>query len=81
MAIIGIGGLGHIAVQYARAMGLRVAAVDVTADKLKLAKRLGAEVVVDAAKEDAPAAVQKKTGGCHGAILPRDCGTPVAEQR
>jgi alcohol dehydrogenase, propanol-preferring len=69
MAIIGIGGLGHIAVQYARAMGLRVAAVDVTADKLKLAKRLGAEVVVDAAKEDAPAAVQKKTGGCHGAIV------------
>jgi alcohol dehydrogenase, propanol-preferring len=69
MAVIGIGGLGHIAVQYARAMGMRVAAVDVSADKLRLAKRLGAEVVVDAAKEDAPAAVQKKTGGCHGAIV------------
>lgn len=69
MAVIGIGGLGHIAVQYAKAMGLRVAAVDVSADKLKLAKRLGAEVLVDASKEDAPAAIQKKTGGMHGAIV------------
>lgn len=69
MAVIGIGGLGHIAVQYARAMGLRVAAVDVSNDKLKLAKRLGAELLVDAAKEDAPAAVQKKIGGAHGAIV------------
>jgi alcohol dehydrogenase, propanol-preferring len=69
MAVIGIGGLGHIAVQYARAMGLRVAAVDVSDDKLKLAKRLGAEVLVDATKEDAPAAVQEKIGGAHGAIV------------
>jgi propanol-preferring alcohol dehydrogenase len=46
VAISGIGGLGHIAIQYARAMGLRVAAVDVSEDKLKLATSLGAEIVV-----------------------------------
>ena len=44
MAISGIGGLGHIAVQYARAMGLRVAAVDIDDDKLALATRHGAEL-------------------------------------
>lgn len=69
VAIIGIGGLGHIAVQYARAMGLRVAAVDVAADKLALAKSLGAEVLVNGAETDAPAAIQKATGGVHAAIV------------
>ena len=44
VTIVGIGGLGHIAIQYAKAMGLRVAAVDVSNDKLELAKSLGAEV-------------------------------------
>ncbi len=44
MTVMGVGGLGHIAVQYAKAMGLRVAAVDVTEDKLDLAKSLGAEL-------------------------------------
>ena len=42
VAVVGIGGLGHIAIQYARAMGLRVAAVDVSEDKLELARSLGA---------------------------------------
>jgi alcohol dehydrogenase, propanol-preferring len=49
VAISGIGGLGHVAVQYAKAMGLHVAAVDVAEDKLALARRLGAEVTVNAA--------------------------------
>jgi propanol-preferring alcohol dehydrogenase len=75
IAVIGIGGLGHIAVQYARAMGLRVAAVDVAADKLRLARRLGAEISVDARKQDAPQLVQDKIGGVHGAIV-----TAVAPQ-
>ena len=44
VAISGIGGLGHIAVQYARAMGLRVVAIDVDDAKLALATSLGAEV-------------------------------------
>lgn len=48
--ISGIGGLGHIAVQYAVAMGRKVAAVDVDDEKLELAKRHGANVVVNAAQ-------------------------------
>ena len=48
LAVIGIGGLGHVAVQYGKAMGLRVAAVDIDPAKLSLAKALGAEVQIDA---------------------------------
>jgi alcohol dehydrogenase, propanol-preferring len=48
VAISGVGGLGHIAIQYAKAMGLSVAALDVTEDKLALAKGAGAEVAVNA---------------------------------
>lgn len=69
VAIIGIGGLGHTAVQYARAMGLRVAAVDIDEAKLKLAKKLGAELVFNGARLDAPAAIQKAIGGAHAAIV------------
>jgi propanol-preferring alcohol dehydrogenase len=69
VAILGIGGLGHIAVQYARAMGLRVVAVDVSAEKLRLAKSLGAELTVDASKVDPVAAIQEKIGGTHAAVV------------
>ena len=48
VVISGIGGLGHIAVQYAVAMGLRVAAVDIAEDKLALARKHGAEITVNA---------------------------------
>jgi alcohol dehydrogenase, propanol-preferring len=68
--ISGIGGLGHIAVQYAVAMGLRVAAVDVDDAKLELARRHGAEVTVNArTAEDAAAAIKERTGGVHGALV------------
>lgn len=69
VAISGIGGLGHIAVQYARAMGLRVAAVDIADDKLALARKHGAEVVVDAREGDPAAAVQRATGGVDGVLV------------
>ena len=69
MAVLGIGGLGHIAVQYARAMGLRVAAIDVADDKLALAKALGAEVLVNGRSTDAVKEVQSQTGGVHGAVV------------
>jgi alcohol dehydrogenase, propanol-preferring len=69
VAVIGIGGLGHIAVQYARAMGLRVAAVDVSSEKLKLARALGAELIVDATSCDPAAAIQSQIGGAHAAIV------------
>ena len=70
VAISGLGGLGHIAVQYARPMGLHVVALDVTNDKLALARDLGAEVTVNAKSPDAVAQVLKATGGgAHGVLV------------
>jgi propanol-preferring alcohol dehydrogenase len=69
VVIAGIGGLGHVAVQYARAMGLRVAAVDVADEKLQLATSLGAEIVVNAAQTDPVAAIQEMIGGAHAAVV------------
>jgi len=69
VVISGIGGLGHIAVQYAKAMGLRVAAVDIADDKLALARKHGAELVVNALDEDPVTAIQKATGGAHGVLV------------
>jgi propanol-preferring alcohol dehydrogenase len=70
VVVSGIGGLGHLAVQYARAMGMHVAAVDVAADKLDLARRLGAELAVNAREEDPVARVQKDLGGgAHGVLV------------
>jgi propanol-preferring alcohol dehydrogenase len=69
VAISGVGGLGHVAVQYARAMGLRVVAVDVDDAKLALAGRLGAEITVNATTTDVVAEVQSATGGVHGVLV------------
>jgi propanol-preferring alcohol dehydrogenase len=69
VVISGIGGLGHIAVQYAKAMGLRVAAVDIADDKLALATKHGAELVVNALHEDPVEVVQRETGGAHGVLV------------
>src|SRR6202161_4256466 len=70
IAISGIGGLGHLAVQYAKAMGLLVCAIDVDDGKLSHATRLGADFVINARTEDAAAAVKKKTsGGAHGVLI------------
>ena len=69
VVISGIGGLGHIAVQYARAMGMRVAAVDVDESKLALARSHGAEVTVNAAEQDPGEAIQSAIGGAHGVLV------------
>lgn len=70
IAISGIGGLGHVAVQYAKAMGLHVVALDIGADKLALARTLGADVAVDASAPDAVAQVISATGGgAHGVLV------------
>jgi len=69
VVISGAGGLGHIAIQYAKAMGLRVAAVDVGKEKLDLARKLGAEVTADAASEDPTRKIQEGTGGAHGVVV------------
>ncbi|WP_233868500.1 alcohol dehydrogenase AdhP [Paraburkholderia adhaesiva] len=69
VVISGVGGLGHMAVQYARAMGLNVAAVDVDDAKLELAKRLGATVTVNAKTTDPAAWLKKEIGGAHGVLV------------
>jgi propanol-preferring alcohol dehydrogenase len=69
VVISGIGGLGHMAVQYARAMGLHVAAVDVADDKLALARRLGAELTLNARQEDPVARVAREIGGAHAVLV------------
>src|SRR5699024_5564485 len=75
VAISGIGGLGHLAVQYAVAMGVRVMSVDTSNDKLELAKKHGAEIVINAADTDPAAEVQDQVGGAHGVLV-----TAVHEQ-
>jgi len=70
IAISGVGGLGHIAVQYAKAMGFHVAAIDVTEEKLALARRLGSDVTVNAKAPDAVEQIIKATsGGAHGVVV------------
>jgi alcohol dehydrogenase, propanol-preferring len=70
LAISGIGGLGHIAIQYAKAMGLHVVALDVTEDKLALARALGADLAVNANASDAVEQVLRQTsGGAHGVLV------------
>ncbi|ALD02150.1 MULTISPECIES: alcohol dehydrogenase AdhP [Acinetobacter] len=70
VAISGIGGLGHVAVQYAKTMGFNVVAIDVDDSKLELAKSLGADVGINALKVDVKEAVLAATGeGCHGVLV------------
>ena len=70
VAISGIGGLGHLAVQYAKAMGLHVAALDVSDEKLRLACELGADLTVNCSSEDAVDQVIRETGGgAHGVLV------------
>ncbi|GAB2820944.1 zinc-dependent alcohol dehydrogenase [Ferruginibacter profundus] len=69
VAISGIGGLGHLAVQYAKAMGLHVAAIDIAEDKLALARKLGADITVNAKQTDPGTFLKKETGGMHGVLV------------
>ncbi|MBO9418957.1 alcohol dehydrogenase AdhP [Labrenzia sp. R4_2] len=68
VVISGVGGLGHLAVQYAKAMGLHVIAVDVADDKLRLASDLGAEVTINAKTQD-PVAELTRLGGADGVLV------------
>jgi propanol-preferring alcohol dehydrogenase len=63
------GGLGHVAIQYAKAMGLHVAAVDLGPEKAALARKLGAEIAIDAKTQDPCAEIQKQIGGAHGVLV------------
>ena len=70
IAISGVGGLGHLAIQYAKAMGLLVCAIDIDDGKLAHATRLGADLAINAKAQDPAAAVKKATGGgAHGVLI------------
>jgi propanol-preferring alcohol dehydrogenase len=62
VAVFGVGGLGHLAVQYARIAGAFVIGVDVQDDKLAMARELGADEVVNAATTDPVEAIQALGG-------------------
>jgi alcohol dehydrogenase, propanol-preferring len=64
VAVLGIGGLGHLGVQYARRMGFRTIAISRGKDKAALAKELGAEVYIDTTSEN-PAEALQKLGGAN----------------
>lgn len=67
LAVFGVGGLGHLAVQIAKCFGAQVIAVDIADDKLELASRLGADITINATDE----VVKKirKMGGAHVAVV------------
>jgi alcohol dehydrogenase, propanol-preferring len=67
VAVFGVGGLGHLAIQYAAIAGGRVVAVDVIEEKLELARELGAEFTINAKQEDPVEAIQR-LGGVDQAI-------------
>jgi len=75
VAVWGVGGLGHYAVQIAKAMGCRVVAVDIDSAKLELARELGADVVVEAERPDADESI-KAVGGAH--VVVNLASTPEA---
>ncbi|MCB8836272.1 alcohol dehydrogenase AdhP [Aurantimonas sp. VKM B-3413] len=80
VAISGIGGLGHVGVQYAKAMGLKVVALDIAKDKLELAKRAGADATVDASAPDAIEKVLQITGGGAQGVLVTAVSVPAFNQ-
>ncbi len=70
VVVSGVGGLGHLGIQYAKAMGLLICAVDIDDGKLEHAKRLGADITVNARHGDPAAEVKKATnGGAHGVLI------------
>ena len=70
LAVSGIGGLGHLAIQYAKHMGLKVIAIDIDDAKLALAKSVGADATVKAKHGEPVALVKKLTdGGAHGVLI------------
>ena len=68
LGIFGIGGLGHLAVQIGRELGAEIIAIDVSDEKLALAKSLGASATFNAASTEAGKQL-KKQGGVHVALV------------
>jgi alcohol dehydrogenase, propanol-preferring len=78
VAVLGIGGLGHLGVQYARHMGFIVAAIARGADKAELAKKLGAHHYIDSAA-GSPAEALQALGGAKVILVTASGGKSVAE--
>lgn len=77
VAVLGIGGLGHLAVQYARHMGFEVAAIGRGADKAELAKQLGAHHYINTATTN-PAEALQALGGATVILATASGGKAVA---
>ncbi|KAM5352824.1 hypothetical protein ACJ41O_005546 [Fusarium nematophilum] len=71
IAIVGCGGLGHLAVQYAKAMGFKVVGLDISNSQLDDVKNLGADLVINTLENpDYETKIKKATGGgCHAAAV------------
>jgi len=69
VAVSGLAGLGHLAVQYAKAMGFHVVGVDIDEAKLAMARTLGADLVVNAATQDPVREMQRAMRGVHGVLV------------
>src|ERR1700758_2192653 len=78
VAVLGIGGLGHLGVQYARHMGFEVVAIARGADKAELARKLGAHHYIDSAATD-PAEALQALGGAKVILITASGGKTVAE--
>jgi propanol-preferring alcohol dehydrogenase len=78
VAVLGIGGLGHLAVQYARHMGFEVAAISRGSNTGELAKKLGAHHYIDSAATD-PAAALQGLGGAMVIVVTASGGKTIAE--
>ena len=76
VAVLGIGGLGHLGVQYARQMGFEVAAISRGSDTAELAKKLGAHHYIDSAATD-PAAALQALGGAKVILITASGGKTV----
>ena len=80
VVISGVGGLGHVAIQYAKAMGLKAIGLDIADDKLKLALEAGAVHAVNALDKDAVERVLEITGGGAHGVLVTAVSTPAFGQ-
>jgi propanol-preferring alcohol dehydrogenase len=80
VVISGVGGLGHVAIQYAKAMGLKPIGLDIAEEKLKLALEAGAEHAVNALDKDAVERVIAITGGGAHGVLVTAVSTPAFAQ-
>ncbi|QSF13992.1 zinc-dependent alcohol dehydrogenase [Mycoplasma sp. Mirounga ES2805-ORL] len=81
VAIIGVGGLGQLAIQYAKAMGYRPIGIDLTDEKCNLAKKSGAEHAFNSTKDKnyIDKVIEVTNGGVH-AVINTSVATPAAEQ-